>query len=110
MMRRAALLFILALALSGCSVAPRTYDDFAKCLTDKGVTMYGSFWCTHCQNQKSMFGSSFKFVTYVDCDKNRDDCLEVGIEGYPAWIIAAKKHYGEQSLDKLAELSGCALA
>jgi hypothetical protein len=37
--------------LSGMFVSTAgKYDNFAKCLTEKGVEMYGASWCSHCQN------------------------------------------------------------
>ena len=49
-------------------------DDFAKCLTQKSVVMYGAYWCPHCQAQKKLFGSSFKYVNYVECTKDIKKC------------------------------------
>ena len=63
------------------------YDEFAKCLTDSGTTIYGTEWCGHCQNQKEMFGASFSYVNYVDCDQNKQACNNAGIQGYPTWRI-----------------------
>jgi len=83
------------------------YDFFAKCLSEKGVTMYGSYWCNHCQNQKKIFGDSFKYINYVECTENQDLCREKGIEGYPTWIINDEKYPGEQSIQKLSQLTGC---
>ena len=89
-------------------------EDFAKCLTSKEAKMYGAYWCGHCQNQKSMFGDSVTYITYVECDPNGENpqsdlCLERGIQGYPTWEINGNLYPGEQSLAKLAELSGCEL-
>ena len=84
-------------------------DNFAQCLTDNEVKMYGTEWCSHCQNQKKLFGKSFKFVDYIDCDKNKDVCLSAGIKGYPTWKINGESYPGEQSLERLAQLSGCEL-
>jgi len=83
---------------SGCklpedSVAnEEKYDTFAKCLTEKGVKMYGAFWCGHCQNQKKAFGDSFKYVTYIECaepnsQKQLEICAKEGITGYPTWVF-----------------------
>ena len=33
-------------------------DSFAKCLADRKTTMYGSFLCPHCDDQKKLFGGS----------------------------------------------------
>ena len=44
---------------------PGQYDDFAKCLTQKGVVVYGAMdWCKYTQAQKAMFGKSFKHLNY----------------------------------------------
>ncbi|MFH2027633.1 MAG: thioredoxin domain-containing protein [Nanoarchaeota archaeon] len=81
--------------------------ELAKCLTEKGAIMYGAEWCSHCQNQKSMFGESVKEINFVDCDAERERCLSAGIQGYPTWSIDGKLYPGEQELSRLAELSGC---
>jgi hypothetical protein len=89
-------------------------DSFAKCLTDKGVKMYGAFWCGHCQNEKKSFGDSWQYIKYIECDpkgenSQTDLCLSKNIQGYPTWEINGKLYPGEQSFDKLAQLSGCKL-
>ncbi|OHB22850.1 MAG: hypothetical protein A2939_03520 [Parcubacteria group bacterium RIFCSPLOWO2_01_FULL_48_18] len=85
-------------------------DAFAKCLADRGITMYGADWCPHCQNQKKAFGSSFGFVPYVECPDDPKRCLTAGISGFPTWIFPnGKKLEGEQELQKLSEESGCSL-
>lgn len=54
--------------LSGCAQGLDS-DSLAKCLSDKGVKMYGAFWCGHCQNQKAEFnGNLEKYNIYVECD------------------------------------------
>ena len=82
------------------------YEDFAKYLTEQGVKMYGTEWCSHCKNQKKLFGNSFQYINYTDCDKDRNECDIAGITGYPTWKINKQNYPGEQSLKRLAELSG----
>ena len=92
-------------------------DPFAQCLRDKGVTMYGADWCPHCQNEKKVFGSSFRFIPYIECPKEPNKCLAAGIEGFPTWVFPAspaggpdgRKLEGEQGLERLAAASGCEL-
>ena len=101
---------VLVAIIAGCSSdkdGPGRYDAFAQCLTEKGVTMYGTEWCPHCQNQKALFGSSFDFIDYVDCDKNRAACVAAGVEGYPTWKINGENYAGEQSFVVLKRLTGC---
>lgn len=85
------------------------YDEFTLCLSESGLKMYGTEWCSHCKNQKKLFGNSFKNIDYIDCDKNKDICLSEGIRGYPTWKTNGQKYPGEQSLNKLSELTGCEL-
>jgi glutaredoxin len=91
------------------SITVGKYDEFSKCLTAKGVKMYGTDWCKYCQMQKELFGSSFKYINFVDCDKNRKECLEAGVNAYPTWIINGKNYVGLQQLVTLSQLSGCEL-
>ncbi len=85
-------------------------DVFAARLASKGAIMYGAEWCSHCQNQKKLFGESFKFVPYVECPDNPKLCLEKGIKGYPTWVFAdGTVLLGEQSLEELSQASGCLL-
>lgn len=94
--------------------APSVYDEFAQCLTDDGVKMYGAWWCPHCQSQKKLFGTSFARVTYIECStaskSMNQTCKDASIEGYPTWEFSdASRLGGEQSLETLSEKSGCAL-
>ncbi len=87
---------------------------FAQCLADKKATMYGAYWCQHCQNQKALFGDAFKLVPYVECTENTKLCTEKDIEGFPTWLVpdgkgGVTKLEGEQTFDDLAKASGCAL-
>jgi len=84
-------------------------DKFAECLSEKGATMYGAEWCGHCKNQKEMFDASFKYVNYVECPDNPDVCVSAGIKGYPTWIVNGLPYAGEQSFERLSELTGCSL-
>ena len=85
-------------------------DGFARCLASKGITMYGTYWCPHCQNEKAAFGSSFKYVNYVECTKEIAACESANIQGYPTWTFPDGRHLnGEQGLEKLSAESGCPL-
>ena len=85
-------------------------DKFAKCLTDKGATLYVSAYCGHCKNQKEMFGDSFEHVNSVECTENQELCQEKGIIGVPTWVINGLPYSGVQSFERLSELTGCSLS
>ena len=87
--------------------ADKNYDNFAKCLTEKGIVMYGTSTCPHCQNQKKMFGDSFKYVNYVDCINNTTLCQDNGIQFVPTWYIGGNLYTGEKTIEQLKSLSGC---
>lgn len=94
--------------------APSQYDDFAKCLTSAEVSMYGAWWCPHCESQKDLFGSAFDNVNYVECSTAartmNQTCQDAGIQGYPTWEFSdGSRASGEQSLETLAQKSGCVL-
>ncbi len=96
--------------LYGFPVPDGTYDAFAQCLKEKGITMYGAAWCPHCQREKRLFGSSFQYVPYVECPDNPQLCTEKGVTGYPTWIFPDGRRFaGEQGLQKLSAESGCPL-
>lgn len=85
-------------------------EEFAQCLGEWGVTMYGADWCSHCQDQKAMFGSAFARVPYVECPDEPKLCQSKGIEGYPTWLFPdGRKLEGAQNVETLARESGCTL-
>ncbi len=83
--------------------------EFATCLTESGAVFYGTDWCSHCQDQKSLFGEHFEKVKFVNCDESRELCTLAGIEAYPTWIIDGEKHLGTKSLENLGILTECEL-
>ncbi len=85
------------------------YDNFAKCLADKGAVMYGAMgWCEYTQGQKAMFGKSFKYINYEEFTEFPVDQFGK-IKKTPTWIIDGKVYENTQSFKKLEELTGCAV-
>jgi hypothetical protein len=90
-------------------------DGFAQCISDSGARFYGTFWCSHCNNQKKMFGSSKKLLPYIECSTPDGNdqlpiCKEAGIEGYPTWVfLDGLRLSGELSLETLSEKTQCPL-
>ena len=104
-----AVVLLVILTWLALPTASGEYDTFATCLTDSGAVMYGTDWCSHCQAQKAMFGSSFENVKFVNCDFDKDACLIAGVTGYPTWVINGESYPGQKPLVQLASLSGCEL-
>jgi hypothetical protein len=93
------------------------YDAFAKCLKDRGVKMYGAWWCPHCQEQKERFGASFKLVNYVECGVEGDTsertqvCKDEGIQHYPTWQFPPTGERVERvfTMEELSDRTTCPL-
>ena len=92
-----------------------TLDGFAKCLTKSSAKMYGAWWCTHCADQKKLFGFAFQYVNYVECSPpgqrtQNDVCKQAGLKGYPTWQFAdGTRAEGALHLEALSEKTGCKL-
>jgi uncharacterized membrane protein len=86
--------------------------SLAKYLSQQGSKMYGAYWCSHCHEQKELFGKEATLsLPYVECDpqganSKTADCRAAGVEGYPTWDIKGKKLSGTQPLETLAKESG----
>lgn len=104
----AAVVGIIILATAAYSVysinKPSPYDNFAKCLTEKGAVMYGAMdWCKFTQAQKGMFGKSFNYINYHEFQDLP------GIKKTPTWVVNGAWHENVQSFEKLSALTGCKL-
>lgn len=90
-------------------------DGFTQCLKDKGVIMYGAFWCPHCQATKKMFGSSARLLPYVECSTpdgkaQTQICIDKKIQSYPTWVFPSGKSFsGEHTLQEISQESSCPL-
>jgi uncharacterized membrane protein len=88
--------------------------DLAAFLTARGAKMYGAFWCSHCEDQKELFGSGAA-VPYVECFPDgwqrgtplAEACANVGITGFPTWVMPdGEKLEGDKALKELAAAAG----
>ncbi len=114
-------LVIIIIAFAGVKItgyatsSPGQYDNFAQCLTDEDVKMYGAYWCPHCNNQKRTFGDSWKYINYIECSLpdrggQTQECAQEGITGYPTWEFSdGSRISGEVPFETLAARSGCEL-
>lgn len=118
--RRMILIVLLIVAAGGVAIylwkRPRVsrLDAFARCLAARQVKMYGLYWCTHCEEQKEMFGSAFQYVPYIECGTKgsraeQPSCKQDGVKNFPTWQFATERHEGVLGLESLSEKSGCSL-
>ncbi len=70
---------------------PSKLDGFAQALKTDGAKFYGAFWCPHCQAEKALFGSSVKYLPYIECStpdrQVTQICVDNKIESYPTWFF-----------------------
>lgn len=64
--------------------------ELAKVLKEKGVTMYGAYWCPHCSRQKEIFGAeAWSIMNYVECSPKgygfQGQKMCQGVDGYPTF-------------------------
>mmetsp|Transcript_10456 Transcript_10456/g.14777 ORF Transcript_10456/g.14777 Transcript_10456/m.14777 type:complete len:286 (-) Transcript_10456:110-967(-) len=62
-------------------------------LKDIGATMYGAYWCPHCQNQREIFGrEAWSNVLYVECSVRGygydPTKIPKDVNGFPTWKLA----------------------
>lgn len=106
---------IMLLYVSRVSNASGKLDAFAICLKDQGALFYGAFWCSHCQNQKALFGSSKKYLPYIECSTpdakgQLPVCAANKIASFPTWVFPdLSTTTGEIPLRTLSEKTGCPL-
>ncbi len=86
----------------------------AACLTERGVSMYGTSSCGHCIAQKGLFGEAFSGVRFVECTEGEGNkCKSANVKAYPTWIMGRVGEAGEErkegvvSLRGLAQWAGC---
>ena len=88
----------------------KNIEELAKCLANKNIIEYGKWWCEACNKQKELFGKSFKYLKYVECSKNTQECLDKNIKYTPTWFFPnGEKIIGLTPLETLAQKSGCKL-
>jgi uncharacterized membrane protein len=113
-----ALLFIIPIILFNTLLGNNSnYDDFARCITENGIDMYGSFRCGICARERVLFGDSWRYVNEIECHPQAENaqterCIAKDIEGTPTWIMEIdgqeiKRHVGYMSIKELEEFSGC---
>jgi len=85
------------------------YDEFAECLNEKGVIVYGNDFCQYTAKQLNFFGKSKENLNYVKCIDNEALCDEKGVSVTPTWEIDGQMYEQVQDFEKLSLLTGCEL-
>jgi uncharacterized membrane protein len=101
-------------------VSPSYGLDLAICLNKSHVEMFGDNRCSHCNEQKNLFGAEVRqLIRFWDCSipSNLNRCSELNVKFYPTWIqfnnitdgteTEIKRNVGMMSLFDLAQWASC---
>lgn len=113
-----------ALIVAGALTAPITAfgeapeSALARCLTEKGVTLYVADWCPYCRRLLDDFGpaaATLKITHCFDAHADKAACKKLDLPGVPTWIMpdpqgrnAPQRLVGYTPIRTIAEWSGCA--
>ena len=95
------------LTVSSYIKKPGNHDEFANCLTEKGVIVYGNDFCQYTIQQLNYFGKSQKYLNYVRCTDNEELCNEKDIKTTPTWEYKGEFYPQVQTFERLAAVTGC---
>lgn len=100
------------------SPSPPGAKALASHLSSSGWTLFGAFWCSHCAEQKEMFGAEASAaLPYVECfpagwrqgAQPSGTCAAAALTGFPTWVgPQGQRVEGAQTLGELARRSGFA--
>jgi hypothetical protein len=91
------------------------YDALAKCIAQSSTTFYGAFWCPHCHDQKTKFGTGAQYLPYHECSLpdgsgEEQSCIDASVKNYPTWVFKdGSRLVGAQTPTTLAQKTGCPL-
>jgi uncharacterized membrane protein len=111
------LINLIPLVAFNIDFSKEDHTEVAKCITEKGVNMYGSFRCGVCAKTRTMFGEAFEHINEIECHPQGENaqtelCLEKGIDKTPTWILEPNgvekdRRIGFMSVNELAVFAGC---
>lgn len=88
---------------TGYASAEEEKSNLALCLAEKKAVIYGDN--ESLKEQKEILGEAFKYVNFVDCDKNVITCRN--LPSLPAWKINGFVYLGVKDFDVLKILARC---
>lgn len=103
------ILVLSTLTVYSSSKKPGELDDFATCLNEAGVVVYGNDFCSYTTTQLGFFGKSRHNLNYVKCADDEALCNEKNIRTTPTWEHDGEFYVGVQGIEKLASITGCPL-
>jgi disulfide bond formation protein DsbB len=91
------------------------YDTLAQCIDHTSTTFYGAFWCPHCAEQKTKFGTGAQYLPYIECSLPSGSgqtqvCIDNNVKNYPTWVFPdGSRLVGVQTPSTLSQKTGCPL-
>lgn len=93
--------------------------SLVECINETGVVYYKSVQCSNCRRQEQRLGDAYWKLNSIEChpdgqDSNPKLCLEKEVSKTPTFIlekddVELNRLVGLQSVENLAEFSGCNL-
>ncbi|MBI2449458.1 hypothetical protein HYV49_04130 [Candidatus Pacearchaeota archaeon] len=93
--------------LTGYSLLQNSIQEFAACLSDKGVVFYIDDNCQQCEEQKKLFDNFDMNINYINCNANKYACHVDSVDFVPSFKFKEKLYKGVFSLNQIAEITGC---
>ena len=90
---------------TGFTIKDIPSEEVARYIGEHSV-LYVQPGCIHCKEQEDLFGVNIKYLNIVDCLKDTQVCINLGIEATPTWIINEQKYVGKKTIEELKELTG----
>ena len=94
---------------TGYAVSEQVIDDFAACLEQQDITLYINTETPEEILKKNEIINYLPYVKIMNCKRDKETCDEIGIIGFPTWLINNQIITGELTLQDLSEFSGCRL-
>ena len=102
-----AIVVLVSFSAYSYSTRPGKFNEFAKCLTEKGAVVYGNDFCSYTAKQLNYFGNSQVYLNYTKCIDHKKLCDDKGITITPTWEINGSYYTQVQTFERLSEITGC---
>ena len=81
-------------------------EEVISCVASK-AKLYTTPTCGVCAAQKEYLGKHLDKFEIIDCAVDRDECVDVGINRVPTWVIGEEQYVRKMTFSELKDLSGC---
>jgi hypothetical protein len=83
-------------------------NEFASCLADAGLVVYGANWCGYTKAlMENIGGFELASPVYVECTENEELCSSEGVTGYPTIKLNGEVINPQRTMGGLSQVTGC---